>query len=300
MGGFVLFADKPVRVGEFCSFGDKMGTVEKIGLRSTRVRGLDRTVITVPNTDFAQMQIVNFTRRDMNLFQCKIGLRYETTPDQLRYVVAKIRKLLIQHSKVSPDPARVRLSEIGNSAYVLEMFAFVMAADWGDFLAIKEDLNLRIAEIVRDVRDQLRLPVADGLLHSGHRRRRCARRGDRGRGPPVAGGKAPSVPGLRLRRAGGDGGHAALPARRLAGLSADSAPTPQWASRGESGDAPTRLAGAASPREGAGDDELSSGPGPEWINGRDRDLGVARGGRWAGGASRPSARLRRRRRRTSD
>ena len=96
------------------------------------------------------MQIVNFTRRDMNLFQCKIGLRYETTPDQLRYVAAKIRKLLIQHSKVSPDPARVRLSEFGNSAYVLEVFAFVMAADWNDFLAIKEDLNLRIAEIVRD------------------------------------------------------------------------------------------------------------------------------------------------------
>ena len=150
MGGFVLFADKPVRVGEFCSFGDKMGTVEEIGLRSTRIRGLDRTVITVPNADFAQMQIVNFTRRDMNLFQCKIGLRYETTPDQLRYVAAKIRKLLIQHSKVSPDPARVRLSEFGNSAYVLEVFAFVMAADWNEFLAIKEDLNLRIAEIVRE------------------------------------------------------------------------------------------------------------------------------------------------------
>ena len=150
MGGFVLFADKPVRVGEFCSFGDKMGTVEKIGLRSTSVRGLDRTVITVPNSDFAQMQIVNYTRRDMNLFQCKIGLRYETTPDQLRYVAAKIRKLLIQHSKVSPDPARVRLSELGDAAYVLELFAFVTAADWGEFLAIKEDLNLRIAEIVRE------------------------------------------------------------------------------------------------------------------------------------------------------
>ena len=158
VGGFVLFADKPVRVGEFCSFGDKMGTVEKIGLRSTRVRGLDRTVITVPNTDFAQMQIVNFTRRDMNLFQCKIGLRYETTPDQLRYVVAKIRKLLIQHSKVSPDPARVRLSEFGNSAYVLEVFAFVLAADWGEFLAIKEDLNLRIAEIVRDAGTSFAFP----------------------------------------------------------------------------------------------------------------------------------------------
>jgi MscS family membrane protein len=150
MGGFLLFADKPVRVGEFCSFGDKTGTVEQIGLRSTRIRGLDRTVITVPNADFAQMQIVNFTRRDMNLFQCQIGLRYETTPDQLRFVAAKIRKLLIQHSKVSPDPARVRLGEFGSSAYLLDVFAFVTAADWNDFLAIKEDLILRIAEIVRD------------------------------------------------------------------------------------------------------------------------------------------------------
>ena len=150
VGGFVLFADKPVRVGEFCGFGDKMGTVEEIGLRSTRLRGLDRTVITVPNADFAQMQIVNFTRRDMNLFQCKIGLRYETTPDQLRFVAAKVRKLLIQHSKVSPDPARVRFNEFGDSAYVLDVFAFVRAADWNEFMAIKEDLNLRIAEIVRD------------------------------------------------------------------------------------------------------------------------------------------------------
>jgi MscS family membrane protein len=150
VGGFVLFADKPVRVGEFCGFGDKMGTVEEIGLRSTRLRGLDRTVITVPNADFAQMQIVNFTRRDMNLFQCKIGLRYETTPDQLRFVAAKVRKLLIRHSKVSPDPARVRFSEFGDSAYVLDVFAFVRAADWNEFMAIKEDLNLRISEIVRD------------------------------------------------------------------------------------------------------------------------------------------------------
>ena len=150
VGGFVLFADKPVRVGEFCSFGDKMGTVEEIGLRSTRLRGLDRTIITVPNAEFAQMQIVNFTRRDMNLYQCSIGLRYETTPEQLRFVAAKIRKLLIQHSKVSPDPARVRFSEFGDSAYILAVFAFVQSADWHEFLAVKEDLNLRIAEIVRD------------------------------------------------------------------------------------------------------------------------------------------------------
>jgi MscS family membrane protein len=150
IGGFVLFLDRPVRVGEFCGFGDKTGTVEEIGLRSTRIRGLDRTVITVPNADFVQLQIVNYTRRDMNLFQSSISLRYETTPDQLRYVAVKIRKLLIQHNKVLADPARVRLSAFGDSAFVLEVFAFVRAAGWDEFLAIKEDLNLRIAEIVRE------------------------------------------------------------------------------------------------------------------------------------------------------
>ena len=73
-------------------------------------------------------------------------------------MAAKIRKLLIQHSKVSPDPARVRLGEFGDSGYVLEVFAFVLAADWGEFLAIKEDLNLRIAEIVRDAGTSVAFP----------------------------------------------------------------------------------------------------------------------------------------------
>ena len=101
----------------------------------------------------------------MNLFQCKIGLRFETTPDQLRYVAAKIRKLLIQHSKVSPDPARVRLSEFGNSAYLLDVFAFVLAADWNDFLAIKEDLNLRIAEIASRESGRSSLPIPSQTIY---------------------------------------------------------------------------------------------------------------------------------------
>ncbi len=105
IAGFVLFADKPIRVGDFCVFGDKKGTVEQIGLRSTRIRGLDRTVISVPNAEFSQLQIVNFTRRDRMLFHSVIGLRYETTSEQLRYVLTRIREMLIRHVRVSPDPA---------------------------------------------------------------------------------------------------------------------------------------------------------------------------------------------------
>ncbi len=86
VGGFILFADKPVRVGDFCSFGDKMGTVEEVGLRSTRLRALDRTIVTVPNAEFANMQLVNWASCDTMMIQTTIGLRYETKPEQLRYV----------------------------------------------------------------------------------------------------------------------------------------------------------------------------------------------------------------------
>jgi MscS family membrane protein len=148
IGGFVLFGDRPVRVGEFCRFGDKMGTIEEVGLRSTRVRGIDRTVITVPNAEFSQMQIVNFTRRDQMLYQITLGLRYETTPDQLRHVMAAIREMLIRHERVSPDPARVRLLGFGPSSLDIEIFAYVSMSDYDAYLGVREDLNLRILEIV--------------------------------------------------------------------------------------------------------------------------------------------------------
>ena len=148
VGGFILFADKPVRVGEFCLFGDKMGTVEQVGLRSTRLRALDRTVITVPNAEFAQMQIVNFTRRDQMLLQTTLGLRYETTPEQLRYVLTKLRELFVAHPKVSPDPARARFIGFGDYSLNVEIFVYVLSDDYDEYLGIAEDLNLRIWDIV--------------------------------------------------------------------------------------------------------------------------------------------------------
>lgn len=148
VAGFVLFADKPVRVGEFCAFGDKLGTVEQIGLRSVQIRGLDRTVISVPNAEFSQMQITNFSRRDSNLFHTTLGLRYETSSDQLRLVLARLRELLIRHPMVGMDPARVRFSGYGDFSLNVEIFAFVHTRDWGEFLAVQEDLNLRIKDIV--------------------------------------------------------------------------------------------------------------------------------------------------------
>jgi MscS family membrane protein len=150
VGGFILFADKPVRVGEFCLFGDKMGTVEVVGMRSTRIRALDRTVITVPNAEFAQMQIVNFTRRDRMLLQTTLGLRYETTPDQLRYVLTRLRELFVAHPKVASEPARARFRGFGDCSLDIELFVYVLSDDYDEFLGIAEDINLRIMDIVAE------------------------------------------------------------------------------------------------------------------------------------------------------
>ena len=150
IGGLTLFADRPVRVGDFCRYGDEIGTVEEIGLRSTRIRSLERTRVTVPNAEFAQMKLDNFAARDQRLLKTVLGLRYETTPEQLRYVLAELRKMLLGHPKVTPAPARVRF--VGYSAYSLdlEVFAYLRCQDQDEFLAIQEDILLRMADIISD------------------------------------------------------------------------------------------------------------------------------------------------------
>jgi MscS family membrane protein len=147
-GGATLLADRPVRVGDFCRFGDKVGTVEEIGLRSTRVRTLDRTVVTVPNTEFSTLQLENFAAREKIWFHPRLGLRYETTPDQLRYVLVELRRMLYAHPKVDPDPARVRFVGFGASSLDLDIYAYVRTSDYNTYLEIAEDLNLRIMDIV--------------------------------------------------------------------------------------------------------------------------------------------------------
>jgi MscS family membrane protein len=147
-GGVTLFADRPVAVGDFCRFGDRVGTVEEIGIRSTRIRTLDRTLVTIPNAEFSAMQIENFTARDKIWYHPTLGLRYETTPEQLRWILVEVREMLYAHPKVDPDPARIRFTAFGAFSLDLEIFAYVRTRDFGEYLEIAEDLNLRLMDIV--------------------------------------------------------------------------------------------------------------------------------------------------------
>jgi MscS family membrane protein len=164
IGGFLLFSDKPVRVGDFCRFGEQVGSVDKIGLRSTRIRTLEDTTVIVPNAEFAQLQLENISIRNKTLFRVTLGLRYETTSEQLRYVLAKLREMLIGHPKVSSESLRVRFRNFGDYSLDIEIYAYILTNDWPEYWAIREDLNLRIMDIVKEAGTGFAFPSQTAYL----------------------------------------------------------------------------------------------------------------------------------------
>jgi len=149
-GGISLLGDEVIRVGDVCKIGDRVGTVEDISLRSTRLRTTERSELSIPNGSLATMNLENLSRRDKILFTTKIGLRPETTAEHLRYVLAEMRRLLYEHPKVEVNSARVRFAELGESALNLELFCYILTTDYNEFAAVREDLYLRIMEVVEE------------------------------------------------------------------------------------------------------------------------------------------------------
>lgn len=148
VGSVTLITDQPIRVGDFCKVGNTIGTIEKIGMRSTRIRTLSRTVVTIPNGAFSSSEIENYAHRDKFWFNTVVGLRYETTPDQIRYLLVELRAILYAHPIVTSDTARVRFIELGADSINLEIFTYIKVTTFDEFLEVKEDLLLRIMDVV--------------------------------------------------------------------------------------------------------------------------------------------------------
>lgn len=148
IAGVTLYLDKPIRVGQFCQFGDVMGTVEQIGLRSTRIRRWGGNRLTVPNAQFAEFQLDNLDNVRNIWIRTRLSLRYETTPEQLRYVLAKLREMLFAHPRIL-NP-RVRFVEFAESALEVEILCYTDTGVWAEWHAIREDVYLRTMEIVKE------------------------------------------------------------------------------------------------------------------------------------------------------
>jgi MscS family membrane protein len=158
-GSVSVISDRPVSVGEFCKFGTSTGTVEDIGLRSTRIRTLDRTLVTVPNGSFSAMTLENFDRRDKMLFHFTLNLRRDTTPDQMRSLLPSITRLLKELPKVESGSLPVRFVGIGSYSLDVELFVYITTINGDEFLKIQQDLLLAIMDAVQDAGTALALPT---------------------------------------------------------------------------------------------------------------------------------------------
>jgi MscS family membrane protein len=149
-GGVSVLGDEVIRVGDVCKFGDRTGTVEDIGLRSTRVRTEERTLLAIPNGTVATINVENLSRRDKMLFKAVLGLHLDTSADRLRSVIAEIRRVLSSNAKIEKNTVRVRLIELGAAALNVELVCYVLTRDFDEFAAVREDVLLHIMNLVED------------------------------------------------------------------------------------------------------------------------------------------------------
>ena len=157
-GGVSVLGDEVFRVGDVCRFGDRTGVVEDIGLRSTRIRTDERTLVAIPNGTVATINLENLSRRDKILLKTNLSLRSETKADHLRFILSEMRRLLYSHPKVETGTVRVRLTDIAGAAPSIEVMAYILTQDFNEFAAVREDVLLRMLDIVESSGSGLALP----------------------------------------------------------------------------------------------------------------------------------------------
>jgi MscS family membrane protein len=138
---------------------DFVGTVEAIGLRSTRIRTLDRTLISIPNGRLADMRLESFAARDRFRLACTVGLVYETSVSQLRQVLTDLEETLRAHPKIWPEAVVVRFAAFADSSLNIDIMAWFEVADWDEFMQVRQDILLQFMEVVERAGSSFAFPT---------------------------------------------------------------------------------------------------------------------------------------------
>ncbi|MFQ5700463.1 MAG: mechanosensitive ion channel family protein [Acidobacteriota bacterium] len=158
-GSVSIGVDAPLREGDFVRIEDFVGTVETIGLRSTRIRTLDRTLITLPNGRLADMRIETFAARDRIRLSCTLGVTYDTTAAQMREILDGVEKTLREHPKIWPDAVIVRFASFGDSSLNIDVMAWFMTTDYGEFLSCRQEVLLGFMDVVEKAGSSFAFPT---------------------------------------------------------------------------------------------------------------------------------------------
>jgi MscS family membrane protein len=148
-GGIAILTDNIFKIGEWVKVGDAEGIVEDIGIRTTKIRAFDKRLIVVPNAIIANSNVENFSRRDKRRIMMRIGLIYDTPIEVIKKIVNEIRDMLMNHPDIAKDESLlIYFDEFDDSSLSIFCYFFTNTAVWSEYLRIREDINLKIKEIV--------------------------------------------------------------------------------------------------------------------------------------------------------
>ncbi len=149
-GSIALLFDKSIKIGDWIRVDGVEGIVEDIGMRTTKIRTFEKSLVVVPNQIVANSHIENFSRRSVRRIKMSLGLVYETTNEQLEAIIADIKSMLKNHKKIAKDETMlVNFDNFGESAQEIFIYTFTNTANWQEYLDIKEDIYFKISEIVK-------------------------------------------------------------------------------------------------------------------------------------------------------
>ncbi|MFV8827524.1 mechanosensitive ion channel family protein [Alkalihalobacterium sp. APHAB7] len=149
-GGVVIITEKPFSLGDWVKTPSVEGVVEDIGFRSTKIRTFANSVIIVPNSTLANQEIENFSNMGKRRIMFNLGLTYQTTRQQMRKCVDRINELIENHEEVHPETIMVRFDKFNESSLDVFIYFYTKTTIWSEYLEVKEDINLKIMEILEE------------------------------------------------------------------------------------------------------------------------------------------------------
>ncbi|MHA6248701.1 mechanosensitive ion channel family protein [Pontibacter sp. CAU 1760] len=158
LASFTIFLDQPFVVGDLVQVGELIGVVEKIGFRSTRIRTLERSFVTLPNKYMIDKPLDNLTLRTFRRAKFDINLTYDTTSEQIRAITRDIQGFIDHHPRTNQE-GRIRFLNLGPHSKDIMVLYFVDTMDWNEFIDIKEEINYKIVEIVARHKAEFAFPT---------------------------------------------------------------------------------------------------------------------------------------------
>jgi MscS family membrane protein len=150
LGAVSIYSQQPIVTGDLCKYGTTLGKVEEIGLRTTRIRTLNNTLVSVPNCIIAHGAIENYSAREKMLYHPELPLRYDTSREQMQAIIDEISELASEHDGVISKSVRIRFTEFSENSMIIKARIYVDTSDFSTYLQVVTDLNMGIMKIVQD------------------------------------------------------------------------------------------------------------------------------------------------------